>query len=142
MGAGWNEAAERPECPSSYRSAVKRPSLRIRQSLAVGRTAASAPPHAPHLSLPQSLGWFGRSVAIGAVTGLIGTTITYSIAATSTPQLPAEKKLAIANLSPDVQAIYEKGYADKVRARRKSTSLKGGLLGTAAFVVLLLSSGS
>lgn len=61
-------------------------------------------------------------MAIGAVTGLIGTTI--------------------ANLSPDVQAIYEKGYADTVRARRKSTSLKGGLLGTVAFIVLVASSGS
>ena len=87
-------------------------------------------------------GWFGRSVAIGAVTGLIGTTITYAVAATSTPELPAEKKLAIANLSPDVQAIYEKGYADKVRARRKSSSLKGGLLGPVAFIVLVASSGS
>jgi hypothetical protein len=90
----------------------------------------------------NSGGWFGRSVAIGAVTGLIGTTITYAVAATSTPELPAEKKLAIANQSPDLQAIYEKGYADKVRARRKSTSLKGGLLGTVAFIVLVASSGS
>jgi len=87
-------------------------------------------------------GWFGRSVAIGAVTGLIGTTITYAVAATSTPELPAEKKRAIASQSPDVQAIYEKGYADKVRAHRKSTSLKGGLLGTVAFIVLVASSGS
>jgi hypothetical protein len=54
-------------------------------------------------------GWFGRSVVIGAFTGLIGTTITYAVAATSTPELPAEKKLAIASQSPDVQAIYEKG---------------------------------
>jgi len=87
-------------------------------------------------------GWFGRSVVIGAFTGLIGTTVTYAVAATSTPELPAEKKLAIANQSPDLQAIYEKGFADKVRARRKSTSLKGGLLGTAVFVVLIASSGS
>lgn len=87
-------------------------------------------------------GWFGRSVVIGAFTGLIGTTVTYAVASTSTPELPAEKKLAIANQSPDLQAIYEKGFADKVRARRKSTSLKGGLLGTAVFVVLIASSGS
>ena len=59
-------------------------------------------------------GWFGRSVVIGAFTGLIGTTVTYAVAATSTPEPPEEKKLAIANQSPDLQAIYEKGFADKV----------------------------
>ncbi len=87
-------------------------------------------------------GWFGRSVVIGAFTGIIGTTITYAVAATSTPELPADKKLAIADKTPDQQAMYEKGFADKVRARRKSTSLKGGLLGTAALIVLVASSGS
>jgi hypothetical protein len=79
---------------------------------------------------------------IGAFTGLIGTTITYAVAATSTPELPAEKRLAIASQSPDVQAIYEKSYADKVRARRNSTSLEGGLLWTVAFIVLVAASGS
>ncbi len=87
-------------------------------------------------------GWFGRSVAIGAVTGLLGTAVTYAVAATSTPELPTEKKLALANQLPDLQAVYEKGYADKVRAHRKSTSLKGGLLGTLVFLVLVGSSGS
>jgi hypothetical protein len=48
-------------------------------------------------------------VAISAVTGLIGTTITYAIAAISTPELPAEKKLAIASQSPDLQAKSQRG---------------------------------
>jgi hypothetical protein len=76
---------------------------------------------------------------IGALTGLIGTTITYAVAATSTPQLPTEKKLIIADKPAEAQVMYEKGYADKVRSKRKSTALGGGLLGTAAFVVLVLS---
>lgn len=84
-------------------------------------------------------GWFGRSVVIGALTGLIGTTITYAVAATSTPQLPTDKKLIIADKPAEAQVMYEKGYADKVRSKRKSTALGGGLLGTAAFVVLVLS---
>ena len=87
-------------------------------------------------------GWFGRSVVIGAVTGILGTAVTYAVAATSTPELPADKKLAIADKTPDQQAMYEKGFADKVRARRKSTSLKGGLLGSVVFLVLVGSSGS
>ncbi len=84
-------------------------------------------------------GWFGRSVVIGALTGLVGTTITYAVAATSTPQLPTEKKLVIADKPQDVQVMYEKGYADKVRSKRKSTALGGGLLGTAAFLVIVFS---
>ena len=48
-------------------------------------------------------------MAISAVTGLIGTTITYAIAAISTPELPAEKKLAIASESPDLQAKSQRG---------------------------------
>jgi hypothetical protein len=85
-------------------------------------------------------GWFGRSVVIGALTGLIGTTITYAVAATSTPELPTEKKLLIADKPQDFQVMYEKGYADKVRKKRKSTALGGGLLGTAAFVALVVTS--
>jgi hypothetical protein len=84
-------------------------------------------------------GWFGRSVVIGALSGIIGTTITYAVAASSTPQLPTEKKLAIADKPQDVQVMYEKGYADKVRSKRKSTALGGGLLGTAAFVAFVFS---
>ena len=54
----------------------------------------------------NSGGWFGRSVAIGAVTGLIGTTIT--------------------NQSPDLQAIYEKGYAAQDSpARSTGEALRG-----------------
>jgi len=84
-------------------------------------------------------GWFGRSVVIGALTGIVGTTITYAVAATSTPQLPTEKKLLLADKPQDVQVMYEKGYADKVRSKRKSTALGGGLLGTAAFLAIVFS---
>ena len=81
-------------------------------------------------------------MVIGAFTGLIGTTVTYAVAETNIPELPAEKKLAVTNQSPDLQAVYEKGFADKVRARRKSTSLKGGLLGSTVLIVMIASSGS
>lgn len=85
-------------------------------------------------------GWFGRSVAIGVFTGLIGTAVTYGVAANSGVELPAEKKLEIAGQPAAYQEHYEKAYADKVRSKRKSTALGGGILGTAAFVVLLVSS--
>lgn len=85
-------------------------------------------------------GWFGRSVAIGAITGLIGTVVTVGVASGSGVELPPEQKVAIARQPLIVQQTFEKSYADAVRSKRKSSSWKGGLLGTAAFVVLLISS--
>lgn len=85
-------------------------------------------------------GWFGRSVVIGAVTGLIGTAVTVGVASGSGVELPPEQKVAIARQPMLVQQTFEKSYADAVRSKRKSSSWKGGLLGTAAFVVLLISS--
>jgi hypothetical protein len=85
-------------------------------------------------------GWFGRSVVIGAVTGLIGTAVTVGVASGSGVELPPEQKLTIARQPLLVQQTFEKSYADAVRSKRKSSSWAGGLLGTAAFVVLLLSS--
>jgi hypothetical protein len=85
-------------------------------------------------------GWFGRSVVIGAATGLIGTVVTVGVAGGSGVELPPEQKLAIARQPLLVQQTFEKSYADAVRSKRKSSSWKGGLLGTAAFVVLLISS--
>jgi hypothetical protein len=85
-------------------------------------------------------GWFGRSVVIGAVTGLIGTAVTVGVAGGSGVELPPEQKLSIARQPLLVQQTFEKSYADAVRSKRKSSAWKGGLLGTAAFVVLLISS--
>jgi hypothetical protein len=85
-------------------------------------------------------GWFGRSVAIGALSGLIGTVVTYAVASNSGVELPVDKKLLIAQQPAAYQMIYEKGYSDKVRQKRKSTSLSGGIVGTAAFVLLVISS--
>ena len=85
-------------------------------------------------------GWFGRSVVIGALTGLIGTAVTVGVASSSGVELPPEQKVAIARQPMLVQQTFEKSYADAVRSKRKSSSWKGGLLGTAALVVLLISS--
>ena len=85
-------------------------------------------------------GWFGRSVVIGVVTGLIGTAVTVGVASGSGVELPPEQKVTLARQPLLVQQTFEKSYADAVRSKRKSSSWKGGLLGTAAFVVLLLSS--
>lgn len=39
----------------------------------------------------------------------------------------------------DYQNAYSAGYSQKLKSRRKSAALGGGLLGTAAFVLLVLS---
>jgi hypothetical protein len=111
-------------------------------------TAASNAELAARASLEGKLaatnagGWFGRGVAIGVFTGLIGTVVTYAIAGSSGVELPPEQQLQIAAEPAAYQLMFTKGYADQVRSKRKSTSLAGGVIGTAALVALVLSAGS
>lgn len=90
----------------------------------------------------NATGWFGRGVAIGFLAGPIGIAVGYAVAANSGVELPAEKKLVMAKEPADVQAVYEKSYADQVRKKRKSSINKGGWTGFAALVGLLVVSGS
>lgn len=87
-------------------------------------------------------GWFSGSFVSGVFLGLIGTGVSYGAAAASNVEMPPEKKLMITSPDPSYQAFAEKAYSDKVRAKRKSAALKGGLLGTAAFVILYASASS
>jgi hypothetical protein len=87
-------------------------------------------------------GWFGGSFASGVFLGLIGTGVSWGLAAGSNADMPPEKKLTITNPDPSYRAFAEKAYGDKVRAKRKSAALKGGLLGTAAFVLIYASASS
>jgi hypothetical protein len=87
-------------------------------------------------------GWFSGSFVSGVFLGLIGTGVSYGAAAASNVEMPPEKKLMITNPDPSYQAFAEKAYSDKVHAKRKSAALKGGLLGTAAFVILYASASS
>lgn len=87
-------------------------------------------------------GWFGGSFVSGLFLGLIGTGVSYGVAAASNVEMPPEKRLMITNPDPSYHAFAEKAFADKVHAKRKSAALKGGLLGTAAFVLLYVSASS
>ncbi len=82
--------------------------------------------------------WFGRSLAIGALSGLIGTGVTWAIAANSNPELPAEQKLMIASRSQEYRQIFERSFKQTVRSKRSKSAVLGGLTGTAAFVALVL----
>jgi hypothetical protein len=87
-------------------------------------------------------GWFGRGIVVGVLAGPIGIAVGYAVAANSGVELPADKKVILAKEPPEVQAVYEKSYADQVRKKRKSTVNKGGWTGFAALVALVLVNGS
>jgi hypothetical protein len=83
--------------------------------------------------------WFGGGFASGLLLGLIGTGVTYAIAANSNAELPPDRRLLVMNQPLAYQQAYEKGFADKVRSKRRTSALTGGLLGTATILVIYLS---
>ena len=87
-------------------------------------------------------GWVAGGVVTGVLTGLIGTAIIWAVAGSSDASVPADRKLLIAEQPSVYQQSYEAGYGQKLKSRRKSAALTGGLLGTAAFVLLYLSASS
>ncbi len=87
-------------------------------------------------------GWFGRGTVIGFLAGPIGIAVGYAIAASSDAELPADKKVIVAKEPIELQAVYEKSYADQVRKKRKSTINRGGWTGFVALVGLFILSGS
>jgi hypothetical protein len=54
-------------------------------------------------------------------------------------ELVPDKRLLIASQPITYQHMYEKAYGDKVKSKRKSSALTGGLLGTATVLVIHLS---
>jgi hypothetical protein len=83
-------------------------------------------------------GWFGGGLASGLLLGVIGAGITYAIASTGNVELPPDKRLLILSQSTSYQQAYEKGFADKVRSKRRASALTGGLLGAATGLVIYL----
>jgi len=89
-----------------------------------------------------SSGWFAGGVASGVLLGLIGTGVTWALAANSRVEVAPDKRLLISSRSVTYQQLYEKAYGDKVKSKRKTSALTGGLLGTATFLVIYLSATS
>lgn len=83
--------------------------------------------------------WFGRSMLIGALTGLVGTGITYAVASGSRPpQLSRDQELIIANEPIEWRRMYENAYLSEAKRRRKKSVLVGGLIGTGIAVTLIV----
>jgi hypothetical protein len=88
----------------------------------------------------STTGYLVGGFASGFLLGLIGTGITYAIAASNDAPLLAHDRLLVADRSPEYVQGYQTAFTDRVRHRRKQAGLTGGLLGTATIVMLVLSS--
>jgi hypothetical protein len=87
-------------------------------------------------------GWFGGGFLGGLLLGLIGTGATYAFASSSHVELPPDKQLIVVSRPAAYQQAYTKAFGDKVRSKRKTSALTGGLIGTATLVVVVLSAAS
>jgi hypothetical protein len=85
-------------------------------------------------------GWFAGGFVSGLLLGLAGTGVTWALANYSEVQLPVEKQAFVGNETGTYRQLYEKSFSDRVRMKRKSAALKGGLVGTGIVLTLFLSS--
>ena len=85
-------------------------------------------------------GWFAGGFVSGLLLGVIGTGITWALASSSDVQVPPDSRLLIINQPITYQQVYEKSFADKVKMKRKSSALRGGLVGTGIGLVLFIAS--
>ena len=93
----------------------------------MGREAAS--------NTHSSSGWMVGGLVSGVFLGLIGTAVMYAVASSSTAQ--AER------IPDNVEATcYRDGYSSKAKSMNTNNALIGGLLGTAALVLIVVSATS
>lgn len=77
----------------------------------------------------------------GLTLGLIGAGITYAVAANSTVEVPPADLIVARERGAAYTEAYQTAFRVRVRGRRKSSALTGGLVGTAVVVALLASTG-
>ncbi len=82
-------------------------------------------------------GKLGIGLAVGVLTGLIGTGIGYFVIGPE--PMTAEAIQRQANKSAEYQMGFKAGWEQKTQTKKRNAFLAGGLLGTAAFVAILVS---
>ena len=87
-------------------------------------------------------GWFAGGVGSGVVLGLIGTAVITVAANNSSNNVPASQLSILATKRPDYSQAFARGYREKLKSKKRTSALTGGLLGTAAFVAIYLSARS
>lgn len=85
-------------------------------------------------------GKLGVGLVVGVLTGLIGTGIGYFVIEPA--PMSAEAIQRQLNKSPEYQMGFKSGWEKKTQSKKRNAFLAGGLLGTVAFVALLVSSQS
>jgi hypothetical protein len=120
----------------------------------LGAQSAAAPPPAPASQANDTLaagildgealaeaqrtgGKFGTGLAVGVLTGLIGTGIGYFVIGPTPPSAEALQRGA--GRSADYQLGLKTGWERKTKSKKRNAFLAGGLLGTAAFLVVVTS---
>ncbi len=84
-------------------------------------------------------GHVGLGVGVGVLTGLIGTGIGYFVIGPD--DLASEALLRSQGRSADYQLGFKTGYERKTKSKKRNAFLAGGVLGTAAWVALLVAGG-
>jgi hypothetical protein len=84
-------------------------------------------------------GAFGIGFVSGLCLGLIGTAVAY-VAQGPPAQLPEERYSSLNDAS--CRMAFKDGYNEAGRKKKKGAALVGGLLGTAAFVLVAVSASS
>jgi hypothetical protein len=84
-------------------------------------------------------GSFAGGFAGGLFLGLIGTGIAY--AAQGPADLPLTARADAQRYGSEYLLGLQQGYAERSKAKKRSSALTGGLLGTATLVLLVLSAG-
>jgi len=87
-------------------------------------------------------GRFAGGFVSGVLLGLIGTGIVYAIAGSDDTSVPALDAARLSTANPTYSLSFQQGYSERLKARRKSSALTGGLLGTLTFVVIYVSATS
>jgi hypothetical protein len=85
-------------------------------------------------------GKVGAGVALGVLTGLIGTGIGYFVIGPET--MTAEATQRYSNKNDEYQLGFKSGWDQKTESRKRHAFLVGGLLGTAAWIAIIASARS
>jgi len=84
-------------------------------------------------------GWFAGGVASGLLLGLVGTALITVAANSSSNDVPESRRSILATKRPDYSQAFARGYRDKLKSKKRTSAITGGLLGTAAFVAIIVS---
>ena len=86
----------------------------------------------------STAGWFGGGFASGLLLGLIGTAVITITAHNSGVNVPGSQQSILATRPPDYSQAFSRAYREKLKSKKRSSALVGGLLGTATFVVIYI----